>query len=95
MELSRREQLLRGAHVASLERTSKANHGAASGDDFDCDFAFEWLELIKRSSGERCRFDSAPGVRVTTAGFSVRDAEGLADALADALQSVPASTYSG
>jgi DNA-binding transcriptional MocR family regulator len=56
-------------------------------------------ELLVRgwavSPGERYRFESAQGVRVTTAGLSVREAEKLADALADALQKAPSSTYSG
>src|SRR5215211_1947625 len=46
------------------------------------------------SPGERYRFDSPPGVRITTAALDAGEAERLADALA-ALGSAPAVTYAG
>jgi DNA-binding transcriptional MocR family regulator len=46
------------------------------------------------SPGERYRFHSAPGIRVTTADLAPDEAEQLADALA-ALGRAPASTYAG
>jgi DNA-binding transcriptional MocR family regulator len=46
------------------------------------------------SPGERYRFRSAPGIRVTTAGLEPDDAERLADALAT-LGHAPAGTYAG
>jgi DNA-binding transcriptional MocR family regulator len=46
------------------------------------------------SPGERFRFRSAPGIRVTTAALEPADAERLADAFA-ALGRAPASTYAG
>jgi DNA-binding transcriptional MocR family regulator len=46
------------------------------------------------SPGERYRFDSPPGIRVTTAALEPDDAERLADAIA-ALGRPPASTYEG
>jgi hypothetical protein len=46
------------------------------------------------SPGERYRFDSPPGIRVTTAALEPDDAERLADAIA-ALGRAPASTYEG
>jgi DNA-binding transcriptional MocR family regulator len=44
------------------------------------------------SPGERYRFNSPPGIRVTTAALEPGDAEHLADAIA-ALGRAPASTY--
>jgi DNA-binding transcriptional MocR family regulator len=44
------------------------------------------------SPGERFRFNSAPGIRVTTADLEVAEAERLADAIA-ALGRAAASTY--
>jgi DNA-binding transcriptional MocR family regulator len=46
------------------------------------------------SPGERYRFRSAPGIRITTATLEPHEAERLADALA-ALQRAPATTYAG
>ena len=46
------------------------------------------------SPGERYRFHSAPGVRITTARLEPEEAERLADALA-ALGRAPAGTYAG
>jgi DNA-binding transcriptional MocR family regulator len=46
------------------------------------------------SPGERYRFHSAPGIRITTADLEPADAERLADALA-ALGRPPAGTYAG
>ena len=46
------------------------------------------------SPGERYRFHSPPGIRVTTAGLEPDDAERLADAIA-ALGRAPAGTYAG
>ncbi|HEX6675167.1 MAG TPA: hypothetical protein VF486_09090 [Actinomycetes bacterium] len=46
------------------------------------------------SPGERFRFRSAPGIRVTTADLQPHEAEQLADALA-ALGRAPATTYTG
>jgi len=46
------------------------------------------------SPGERYRFRSAPGVRITTADLEPAEAEQLADALAD-LQRASSSTYAG
>jgi DNA-binding transcriptional MocR family regulator len=55
-------------------------------------------ELLVRgwavSPGERYRFRSAPGVRVTTADLKPAEAEALADAFA-ALGGAPAATYAG
>jgi len=46
------------------------------------------------SPGERYRFHSPPGIRITTAGLEPAEAEQLADAIA-ALGRVPATTYTG
>jgi hypothetical protein len=46
------------------------------------------------SPGERYRFNSPPGIRITTAALEPDDAERLADAIA-ALGRAPASTYGG
>jgi DNA-binding transcriptional MocR family regulator len=46
------------------------------------------------SPGERYRFDSAPGIRITTAGLEPDDAEQLADAIA-ALGRAQIGTYAG
>jgi DNA-binding transcriptional MocR family regulator len=46
------------------------------------------------SPGERYRFESAPGLRVTTADLELDEAERLADAIA-ALGRAPAATYAG
>jgi DNA-binding transcriptional MocR family regulator len=46
------------------------------------------------SPGERYRFQSAPGIRITTANLEPAEAERFADALA-ALGHAPASTYAG
>jgi DNA-binding transcriptional MocR family regulator len=46
------------------------------------------------SPGERYRFRSAPGIRVTTAALEPDEAEALGDALA-ALRAPPAGTYAG
>jgi hypothetical protein len=46
------------------------------------------------SPGERYRFHSAPGLRVTTADLEPREAEQLAEAIA-ALGRAPAITYAG
>jgi hypothetical protein len=46
------------------------------------------------SPGERYRFHSAPGLRVTTAGLAPEEAEQLADAIA-ALGRAPTATYAG
>jgi DNA-binding transcriptional MocR family regulator len=46
------------------------------------------------SPGERYRFHSAPGIRVTTADLETDEAERLADAIA-ALGRAPAATYAG
>jgi DNA-binding transcriptional MocR family regulator len=46
------------------------------------------------SPGERYRFQSAPGIRITTAALEPDEAEHLADAIA-ALGRAPASTYAG
>jgi DNA-binding transcriptional MocR family regulator len=46
------------------------------------------------SPGERYRFDSAPGLRITTAGLAPEEAEQLAEAIA-ALGRAPAGTYVG
>jgi DNA-binding transcriptional MocR family regulator len=46
------------------------------------------------SPGERYRFHSAPGIRITTAALEPAEAEALADAIA-ALGHAPASTYDG
>jgi len=46
------------------------------------------------SPGERYRFNSAPGIRITTADLEVEEAERLADAIA-ALGRAAASTYDG
>jgi DNA-binding transcriptional MocR family regulator len=46
------------------------------------------------SPGERYRFHSAPGIRITTAALEPGEAERLAEALAD-LRSPPTSTYAG
>jgi hypothetical protein len=46
------------------------------------------------SPGERYRFDSAPGIRITTARLEPGEAEHLADALS-ALGRAPAGTYAG
>lgn len=46
------------------------------------------------SPGERFRFQSPPGIRITTADLDVGDAERLADALAR-LGRAPAGTYAG
>ncbi len=55
-------------------------------------------ELLARgwavSPGERYRFDSPPGLRVTTAALEPADAERLAEAVA-ALGRAPAETYAG
>ena len=46
------------------------------------------------SPGERYRFRSAPGIRVTTAALEPDDAEVFAEALAG-LRAAPAGTYAG
>ena len=46
------------------------------------------------SPGERYRFQSPPGIRITTAALEPADAERLADAIA-ALGRAPATTYDG
>jgi DNA-binding transcriptional MocR family regulator len=46
------------------------------------------------SAGERYRFRTPPGIRITTTALEPRDAEALADALADALGAT-ATTYAG
>jgi hypothetical protein len=46
------------------------------------------------SPGERYRFHSAPGIRITTANLKTDEAERLADALA-ALRHASSSTYAG
>jgi DNA-binding transcriptional MocR family regulator len=46
------------------------------------------------SPGERYRFRSAPGIRITTADLEPHEAEGLADAIA-ALRRASSSTYAG
>ena len=46
------------------------------------------------SPGERYRFHTPPGLRVTTADLEKHEADELADALA-ALGRAPASTYAG
>jgi hypothetical protein len=46
------------------------------------------------SPGERYRFRTAPGIRITTADLELDEAEQLADAIA-ALGRAPASTYTG
>jgi hypothetical protein len=46
------------------------------------------------SPGERYRFNSPPGIRITTAALEPDDAERLADAIA-ALGRAPASTNGG
>jgi DNA-binding transcriptional MocR family regulator len=46
------------------------------------------------SPGERYRFRSAPGLRITTAGLEPEEADGLADAIAN-LGRAPAGTYGG
>lgn len=46
------------------------------------------------SPGERYRFHSAPGIRITTADLEPDEAERLADGIAG-LARVPASTYTG
>jgi DNA-binding transcriptional MocR family regulator len=46
------------------------------------------------SPGERYRFRSPPGIRITTARLAAHEADGLADAIA-ALGRVPAGTYAG
>jgi hypothetical protein len=46
------------------------------------------------SPGERYRFRSPPGIRITTAALEPDEAEGVADAIA-ALGRAPATTYAG
>ena len=46
------------------------------------------------SPGERFRFNSSPGIRITTANLDPDDAERLADAIASLARST-GSTYSG
>ena len=46
------------------------------------------------SPGERYRFRSAPGIRVTTAALEPDDAEAFAEALAG-LRAAPTGTYAG
>ena len=46
------------------------------------------------SPGERYRFRSAPGIRVTTTALEPDEAEAFADALAS-LRAAPAGTYAG
>jgi DNA-binding transcriptional MocR family regulator len=46
------------------------------------------------SPGERYRFQSAPGIRITTADVEADEAEQLAEAIAG-LARTPASTYAG
>jgi hypothetical protein len=46
------------------------------------------------SPGERFRFNSSPGIRITTANLDPDDAERLADAIASLGRST-GSTYSG
>jgi DNA-binding transcriptional MocR family regulator len=46
------------------------------------------------SPGERYRFRTAPGIRITTAALDPEESERLADAIA-ALRTTPASTYAG
>jgi DNA-binding transcriptional MocR family regulator len=46
------------------------------------------------SAGERYRFRTPPGIRITTTALEPRDAEALAEALADALGAT-ATTYAG
>jgi DNA-binding transcriptional MocR family regulator len=46
------------------------------------------------SPGERYRFDTTPGIRITTAALELHEAEQLADAIA-ALGRTPESTYTG
>jgi hypothetical protein len=49
---------------------------------------------VGRSPGERYRFNTAPGIRITTAALEADEAVRLAEAVA-ALGDLPASTYAG
>jgi DNA-binding transcriptional MocR family regulator len=90
----------RGALVSAL-----AARGIAAGGDSGIGV---WVPLAQEaaavrellaqgwavSPGERYRFTSAPGIRITTAALEPDDATRLAEAIA-ALGRVPASTYAG
>jgi hypothetical protein len=46
------------------------------------------------SAGERYRFRTSPGIRITTATLETAEADALATAIAESLQSAP-ETYAG
>jgi DNA-binding transcriptional MocR family regulator len=90
----------RDALVRALADRGIAAHGASGLGVWIplADEAAAVRELLAQgwavSPGERYRFDTAPGLRVTTAALEPSDAERLADAIA-ALATAPASTYGG